>query len=214
MSEPGRASTRALCALSAAVAVGEVDGIRQEMQRAVRACGSREIEEALLQTYLFLGFPAALEALSLWRELGGVEATGTDALAESDLVADWTDRGEKVCAAVYGDAYDKLRRNVKRIHPALDRWMVTEGYGKVLGRPGLDLAIREVCIVAILAVTGREPQLQAHLQGALNAGARPEDVDAALRTGLDRSADLGWRERADRLWTRVRERNSHRFGES
>ncbi len=58
--------------------------------------------------------------------------------------------------------------------------MVVEGYGKVLGRPGLSLMMRELCIVAILAVTGASKQLYAHLRGALNVGATPADVDAAL----------------------------------
>jgi hypothetical protein len=51
--------------------------------------------------------------------------------------------------------------------------MIVEGYGKVLGRPGLDAGdVRELCIVALLAVAGRAAQLYSHLRGALNAGAR------------------------------------------
>ena len=49
--------------------------------------------------------------------------------------------------------------------------MLAEGYGKVLGRPGLALEVRELCIVAILAGQDAAPQLYAHLRGALNVGA-------------------------------------------
>ena len=59
--------------------------------------------------------------------------------------------------------------------------MVTEGYGKVLGRAGLDLATRELCIVALLAPQDAGPQLYSHLRGALNVGAAPEDVDETVR---------------------------------
>lgn len=212
--EAGRQALQALCELSAEVAVGEAAAVTRELKRAARVCTGAAIEEVLLQAYLFVGFPATLAALSLWRDLGAVEILDTDPLAEARETSEWTDRGEDVCRIVYGDSYDRLRRNVHRIHPALDRWMITEGYGKVLGRPELDLAAREVCIVAMLAATGREPQLRSHLHGALNAGARREDVEAALRAGLDRSHDLEWQERAVRLWGRVRERTASGLGDS
>ena len=59
--------------------------------------------------------------------------------------------------------------------------MVVEGYGKVLGRPGLDLITRELCIVALLASQDSGPQVYSHLRGALNAGADESDVDEAVR---------------------------------
>ena len=53
---------------------------------------------------------------------------------------------------VYGDNYAKLRENVKKLHPALDTWMLVEGYGRTLSRTGLDLARREFCVIAQTAV--------------------------------------------------------------
>ena len=80
--------------------------------------------------------------------------------------------------------YERLRQNVRRLHPALDAWMVVEGYGKVLGRSGLDLPRRELCIVAACAASGQDRQLHSHLHGALNVGVSPdalrETVDALL----------------------------------
>ena len=67
-------------------------------------------------------------------------------------VDEWTRRGEEVCARVYGDNYSKLRDSVRALHPAIDAWMITEGYGRTLGRPGLDLMRRELCTVAQTAV--------------------------------------------------------------
>jgi 4-carboxymuconolactone decarboxylase len=82
--------------------------------------------------------------------------------------------------------YDRLRENVRQLHPALDEWMIVEGYGKVLSRPGLDLARRELCIVAACAATGQDRQLHSHLHGARNAGA----ADAVVTSTLDAIADL------------------------
>jgi 4-carboxymuconolactone decarboxylase len=199
---------RALTALSAAVAAGDPPAVKEWMERAAEVCGPEAVEEAILQSYLFVGFPTALMALSLWRERERPVVPEADPLATPETVSDWTSRGEDICRTVYGRSYHRLRRNVERLHPALDRWMITEGYGKVLGRPGLALEERELCIVAILAVTGWEAQLHSHLRGALNAGAMREDVEGALEVGLARSADADWSLRARRLWERVGSRRA------
>jgi 4-carboxymuconolactone decarboxylase len=73
-----------------------------------------------------------------------------------------------------------LRQNVRELHPALDAWMITDGYGKVLSRPALDLKRRELCIVAACAAAGQQRQLHSHLHGALNSGAPAAEVRAAL----------------------------------
>jgi 4-carboxymuconolactone decarboxylase len=58
--------------------------------------------------------------------------------------------------------------------------MIVEGYGKVLSRPGLDLARRELCIVAACAASEQDRQLHSHLHGALNVGVAPNVVTEAL----------------------------------
>lgn len=179
------------------------------MRQARGAASSTAVEEALLQSYLFLGFPAALTALAEWRELTGTRpSSGAD---ESDP-AEWEDRGRAVCRTVYGRAYEKLRGTVRRVHPAMDDWMIREGYGKVLARDGLDLGTRELCIVSILAATGWEPQLHSHLRGALNAGCDPAAVTEALETGLELRREPGWYDEAHALWRRVKAQHARPRG--
>jgi 4-carboxymuconolactone decarboxylase len=170
------------------------------MREARESASAVAVEEALLQSYLFLGFPAALTALAEWRDLTG---TGPASAPDPAGATAWARRGEAVCRTVYGRAYDKLRGNVRRVHPAMDEWMVREGYGKVLAREGLDLGTRELCIVAILAATGWEPQLHSHLRGALHAGCDPVSVTEALEVGLDMNPVPAWRDGAKSLWERV-----------
>lgn len=169
---------------------------------------ARAVEEALLQSYLFLGYPAALTALDRWRARGPEPPDEEDPLAEPGRVDAWTGRGEELCSRVYGGAYGKLREAVRRLHPAMDRWMIAEGYGKVLARPGLDLATRELCVVALLAAEGWREQLHSHLRGALRAGAGPEEVGAALEAGLEAAPGGGGgrEEELRELWASVRER--------
>ena len=197
--------TAALVRLSAAVASGD----RQRRSEALRGAGEsarpRAVEEALLQSYLFLGFPASLTALAEWRKLTGREP---EPPLGRDDPGEWLPRGSVICRTVYGRAYEKLRGSVRRVHPALDDWMVREGYGKVLARDGLDLPARELCIVAILAATGWEPQLHSHLRGALHAGCEPTAVEEALDVGLEASRTSGWPDEARSLWDRVRGRHA------
>ncbi|MGD2215826.1 MAG: carboxymuconolactone decarboxylase family protein [Gemmatimonadales bacterium] len=164
--------------LAAAQAAGDAAGLDAAFER-LRAAGREpEVEEAILQSYLFLGFPSAIEAFRRWRTHG----VAAPEPAAEDFDA-WVERGERTCATVYGDHYERLRQNVARFHPDLDRWMVMEGYGKVLSRPTLSLDVREMLIVAMLVVQGANGrrQLRSHLQGALNAGVEPGDVERTIR---------------------------------
>lgn len=167
---------RCLVRLSAAVATRDHRRVAEALDDAASRSGATEIEEALLQVYLFLGYPTALEAMRLWRGRAG--AVG--AVAAADDPAEWPRRGEQVCVQVYGGQYARLRESVARLHPDLEQWMLVEGYGKVLGRPGLALRARELCIVAILVVQRAPRQLYAHMRGALNAGAAPAEVEESI----------------------------------
>ena len=170
-------ATRALIDISAALAGGSAGRLDSSLRAAVGVATPEAIEEALLQSYLFLGYPAALRGLAAWRRVSGIPALGTPA---KDF-KEWESRGTEICARVYGGQYEKLRANIAALHPDMERWMVVEGYGKVLGRPGLDLITRELCIVAALAWQDAGPQVYSHLRGALNAGADEAAVDEAVR---------------------------------
>lgn len=195
------AATRAVVGLSAALARRDADALEAALDVAARDATSVGVEEALLQSYLFLGYPAALNGLARWRRRAPEPALPPAA----DDPAGWVLRGEAVCERVYAGQYPRLRDNIRALHPDMERWMVVEGYGKVLGRPGLPLAVRELCIIAILAWQDAAPQLHAHLRGALNAGASEAEVDDAIaiaREGLDPAAA----EAATAVWQEVRGR--------
>jgi 4-carboxymuconolactone decarboxylase len=106
---------------------------------------------------------------------------------------------------VYGRSYSRLRQAVAALHPDLDRWMVEEGYGRVLGRPGLDLATRELCIAALLAVWDAPRQLHSHLRGARNAGATDAGIGAALEIARE-LLPAGRAAEVEALWDAVRSR--------
>ena len=189
----------------AAALPGSLADLRLAVREAVGVADPDAVEEVILQSYLFAGYPAALNAFRIWRETSGRAAPAP----VPDDPALWARRGPEVFGIVYGEQAAKLRENAASLHPDLERWALNEGYGKVLGRPGLDLATRELCIAALLATLDAEPQLYAHLRGALNAGASEQDVEDALReAGRGLTAE---RARAARdTWARVRERRRER----
>jgi 4-carboxymuconolactone decarboxylase len=167
------AGTRVLVQLSAAIAAGDEATVRSWFLEAARDVPPLHVEELVLQSYLFCGFPRALNAAREWRRVSGRPAPASDEAEDVSHGEEWRERGEQTCAAVYDGMYEKLRLNVRDLHPALDSWMVVDGYGKVLSRPGLDLSRRELCIVAACAAMGQDRQLHSHLRGALNVGVDP-----------------------------------------
>ena len=177
------AQTAALVRVAAAVARGKAPELnaRFAAARDARVPGLW-IEELLLQSMLVVGYPLALVAFGAWRGVGGpapVEGDGAEDLAHADWES-WAARGAAVCRAVYGRAYHKLLVNLRALHPALEDLVLVDAYGKVIGRPGLDLKRRELCTVATTAVLGTAEQLHSHLRGALNTGASAAEIDAVL----------------------------------
>ncbi|MCE2900477.1 MAG: carboxymuconolactone decarboxylase family protein [Gemmatimonas sp.] len=196
------AETTALVWLAAVLSSGSEADIRTALTAAVGVVRVAWVEEVILQTYLFAGFPRALNAAREWRRISGEPAPAVDGSA-IDTPSERQARGEVTCSTVYGPFYHRLRVNIAALHPALDRWMVEEGYGKVLSRAPLDLARRELCIVATCAVAKQDRQLHSHLHGALHAGASEGAVSAALDVVASMLTPDDVR-RYRGLWARVR----------
>jgi 4-carboxymuconolactone decarboxylase len=196
------APTLALLRLAAALGTRDRSAVRSALEDAAGAADGTAVEEVILQSHLFVGFPDALNALGVWRQVSGRPAPP----ASGEDAAQWETRGEAVCHAVYGSNYGKLRANVRALHPDFEGWMVTGGYGRVIGRPGLDLRTRELCIAALLAVWNVPRQLHSHLRGALNAGASVGQVDEAVDVACAAIGDAGRVEAVRRLWAEIRAR--------
>lgn len=126
------------------------------------------------------GYPAALEALRVVSEAWPGRARRTN----EGTPAAWRRRGTALCRAVYGPVYRRLLRALDALHPDFAVWVIEEGYGRVLSRPGLDPPARERIAVAILAALAWERQLHSHLLGAARLGAAPRDIRAAVVAGV------------------------------
>jgi len=195
-----------LVRLAAAVAQGGEDRLDQAIAAVIDGkVDPVMVEEGILMAIVAVGFPRTLIAMRAWRKASPqptadspTSGTGSDYARHQE----WTAAGEATCKVVYGSNYERLRETVRQLHPDLDGWMITEGYGRTLSRPGLTLRQRELLMVAMCAVSDVPHQLHSHLKGALHAGATPAEVGEALEAAI-----AGVREReqeqARQLWRRV-----------
>ena len=133
--------------------------------------------ETLLQSYLFGGFPTALDALTTFSAVNGELQTSSPPTADVHNNEVFYKRGRELCARVYGSVYPKMMDRLSAITPDLSNWMILEGYGKTLSRPGLSTILRELAIVAMLANYKREQQLISHVRGAQNVGATAAQLE-------------------------------------
>ena len=196
---------RDLVRFAAAIA----QGYEPELRERVGALRSTQVpptwvEELLLQSVLMVGYPRALIAFTVWRKLSGIVAAAQEPDQDYSRAAEWTRRGQELCAIVYGENYGKLRDSVRALHPAVDSWMVTEGYGRTLARPGLDLKLRELCTIAQTAVLEAPRQLHSHMRGALNAGATFGQIEGTLSIVNPLLSFDHWK-KVKQLWRTVRE---------
>ena len=200
--------TRALVRLAARIANGSELDVRDALRETKDSkTPSAWVVELLLQSYLFCGFPRALNAVREWRRIS--EAGGEDGREEGGWerrhdVEAYRKAGESTCAKVYGRFYERLRQHIVELHPLLDDWMIVEGYGKVLSRPGLDLARRELCTMAACVASGQDRQVHSHLHGCRNVGV-PDDVTGEALEALADVVEAENLERARAMWGKVRE---------
>jgi 4-carboxymuconolactone decarboxylase len=157
--------------LGAAAASGDTDRLTAALD-AADLLHADDIEELLLQTYLFAGFPRTINAFFTWQAWAARDGRERGARqVEERTAADLRERGEALCQRVYGDHYEPLQIRLHRLHPQIAEWTLVEGYGKVLGRagpPGPER--RELAAVGALIALDAGRQLASHLRGAIHVG--------------------------------------------
>lgn len=172
--------------LGAAAGSGDAEALREALDAAEGALDRDDIEEYLLQTYLFAGYPRTINAFFTWQRWAAERGGRGAIVMEPHEPGGWRRRGEELCRVIYSGTYEALQARLARLHPALAEWTLVEGYGKVLARPGPDPARRELAALGVLVVLDAGRQLSAHVKGARNAGVPPEALEAALRAVAER----------------------------
>ncbi len=94
--------------------------------------------------------------------------------------------------ALWGEKRAAIEASLEELDPELFRYIRDFVYEEVLARPGLDLKTRELLAITALIALGNPKELATHLEGALRAGARPEEIretilQAAVFLGFPRA---------------------------
>ncbi len=177
-----------LAACAAAAVAGAEAALAAALDAALAAgVAPTALREALLMLAPFAGYPRTLDALSALRAAFGRAPAGSAPAVESGLPADpgvraelFRARGRALFARVYGADAERVLGRLEALDAELPAWVLESAYGRVLARPGLDLAQRERVAVVLLAAQGLVQQLPGHVHGALRAGATAADVRASL----------------------------------
>jgi len=163
--------------LSAAIAGRDEAAMRLAITTALtEGVKPRTLDEIILQSHLFLGFPAMIEASRLFAEVQPTRRVSRRLPKPYSVsrVRGWNRDGKAKIRSIYGTAFGRLVEYINSFSPQVLTWMINDGYGQVLSRPGASFPLRELSIVATLTVTGYENQLKAHIRGALNVGVDPD----------------------------------------
>ncbi|MDQ0574318.1 carboxymuconolactone decarboxylase family protein [Agromyces albus] len=91
------------------------------------------------------------------------------------------EQGKTVLDAVDGAAGANVIDSLQDIAPELGHQIVAWGFGEIYSRPGLEPRDRQLVTLGMLtALGGCEPQLDVHINAALNVGLTPQQIIEAL----------------------------------
>lgn len=86
-------------------------------------------------------------------------------------------RGVQKLAEIDGTGGQGVIDSLQNIAPDLGKYIIEFAFGDIYCRDGLNLQEREmVTITSLLTAGGCEPQLDVHINGALNVGVTPEKI--------------------------------------
>lgn len=86
-------------------------------------------------------------------------------------------RGMKVLTTIDGESGQKVIDSLVDISPELGHQIVAWAFGEIYDRPGLAPRDRQLVTLGMLtALGGCEPQLEVHVNAALNVGLTPEEI--------------------------------------
>ena len=91
------------------------------------------------------------------------------------------DRGLAQLSAIDGEGGHRVIESLADIAPDFGRYIVEFGFGDVYSRPGLNPRDRQlVTIGSLTSMGGCEPQLEVHVNAALNVGLTPAEIVEAI----------------------------------
>ncbi len=85
-------------------------------------------------------------------------------------------KGIAIRKELSGERYGGPPTALAELAPDLEDMLNEVVFGKVWGRPGLEIKLRSVAVIAALTSMQRLPQLKSHIANGLNVGLSKEEI--------------------------------------
>lgn len=87
------------------------------------------------------------------------------------------EQGMEQLKLIDGAGGEDVIKSLENIAPDVGRYIIEFAFGEIYARAGLSLQEREIItITSLLTAGGCEPQLEVHINGALNVGVSEEKI--------------------------------------
>jgi 4-carboxymuconolactone decarboxylase len=139
-------------------------------------CTPQEVVETILNAVVYAGFPAAQDGITIAREVfkeRNLEFKPVSSRPEGDRYQ----LGIRNLQQTEGDRVKTIATRFANLAPDLPRLIVEFARGEIWNRRGLSLKSRELATIAMVTALGNQPNsIQAHVEGALRAGATETEI--------------------------------------
>ena len=178
---------QSIIAIAAHTATGDLEQLKGSIQEGLdRGLTVNETGEILLQIYAYAGFPRSLNGMGVLRNVLMEREDSGIVDVRGDLPDPFLPNMDKYFLGADNIAHLTGRRGGERpegngYEQAMDTFLKEHLFADIIGRDNLSYAERELVTVGVLSsLPGLEPQLHAHINGAMNLGITGEQMaDAA-----------------------------------
>ena len=182
------AREQAIVAVASHTGKGDLEHLKPALAQALEAGMTiNEINEVLVHTYAYCGFPRSLRAIQTFmqvvdeRKANGINDTvGREVSAVTDN-RNCYERGRDVLAEISGVPADAPKAGYAVFAPTIERFLKEHLFADLFERDLLTYRERELATVSILAgVGGVEPMATGHISICLHLGITKEQLTALL----------------------------------
>jgi 4-carboxymuconolactone decarboxylase len=140
-----------------------------------------ELVEMLFVAIAILGFPVAINAVAIVREIFVERRVAFEPIAPtSDDGTRRYQQGLRVLTDLIDNSASYIE-NLASSSPEFARWSVEFEFGEILARDGLNPRARQIAIISMLATAGnRNDLLRLHIEGSLRSGLSQTEITEAL----------------------------------
>jgi len=183
MSRPGLdLKQREIANVAALTAIGSVrSALKYHIHGMLNVgCTPQEAIETILNAVVYAGFPAAQDGMTIAREVfneRNLEFKPVSARPEGDRYQ----LGIQNLKQTEGDRVKTIATRFANLAPDLPRLIIEFARGEIWNRRGLSLKSREFATLAMVTALGNQANsVQAHVEGALRAGATETEIKELL----------------------------------